>query len=332
MASSRVLLICLTATLLCPHPGAKAEQESALVGGSISHGRLKVENNLAFSWTVNSTDPTKNQIDIFAISGTRLVSLQVLSLVQDARKVSIHDVSAIYNQLIVVSAVYVSREKRPAATLLYFDWQGGLLRAIALDPTREAWRLAMDEGLNVWTLTTHSGDTDPAKVPLIVEYDAAGHIKRELLPRSTFPVHSQTLDESSIDGPVGFGRIGDSIWIWLPKSTDFVLVNCSTYAIERNTTALPGKNDLGQKLVLLGMAMPNAHSLVAEFRAEESATAAHLEWESWSIEDKNWKNLNCSGCSISRLAGAATGQLFFSGSAGTSRRLYERSVTGNSIE
>ena len=48
------------------------------------------------------------------------------------------------------------------------------LSAEALEPAREIYALAIDDNLNVWTLTLGAGGKDPAKTPLVIEYDKNG--------------------------------------------------------------------------------------------------------------------------------------------------------------
>ena len=46
-----------------------------------------------------------------------------------------------------------SQDTVPAASLLYYDFSGKPLLALALDPSREVSYLTVDAQSNVWTLT-----------------------------------------------------------------------------------------------------------------------------------------------------------------------------------
>jgi hypothetical protein len=98
-----------------------------------AHLRLKAENSMVISWDGVSSDPNENQITISDTQGHPLTTLNVLRPVQDARRVSIYDVSAQGN-LIAVAGVYENKEGNhqvhPVASLLLFDFSGRLLSAL----------------------------------------------------------------------------------------------------------------------------------------------------------------------------------------------------------
>lgn len=296
-----------------------------------THGAiLKAENGLIFHWTANSTDRGANQVDVVENAGKHIISLNVLAPVDGAKRVSVHDVSAMPDQFIAVSAVYVNASNTPAAALLYFNWNGDLEHFIALDPTREAWCVAVDRRGTVWTMTTHSGDLNPAAVPLIVQYDSAGNLIRELLPRSEFPYHAAGLRESPGTGSVGFGIAGNDLWFWMPVSGDFVTVNTANYVINRTAVPLPGSDAQGEKLVLLKLAALPDDSLLAEFRAEDSPTRAHLEWKKRTQADKTWRDIACQNCSGMRLIGASEYRLAYE--ALPARTVIYKNIVGSLIE
>jgi hypothetical protein len=85
--------------------------------GTIEHQQgkwMKFENGIFISMQVISQDSSTNQVEIFNQQGQLLVSLNVLRLVPDARRVSIYDVSARLGGIIVVGAVYESKQDEPA--------------------------------------------------------------------------------------------------------------------------------------------------------------------------------------------------------------------------
>src|SRR5437868_1213459 len=117
---------------------------------------VKSEGGLVIYWDQDSTDAGANQIEIFNEHGHRVANLNVLRPVQDAKRVTIDDVSA-RGDLIAVGAVYVNKQgsqKIPnAGALLLFNFSGQMLSAITMDTTHAISRLAVDDRSSVWTLT-----------------------------------------------------------------------------------------------------------------------------------------------------------------------------------
>jgi len=285
-ASNVVMCLLLGASILT------AQHITVLATGP---GRIKVDDGQICWWLAHSTDVTSPQARIFDRSGNLLAALAVLQPVQGARSVSIYDVAVRQKAMIAVAAVYSKEDgSRPAAALLYFDFKGKLLSFFVLDPSRGVLRLAIDERLHVWTLTTWSGGKDPSEVPMVIEYDARGRVVRELLPRDQFPLHAEAIEESSGNGFASFGYQSDTVWFWLPGSTDLVTIRTDSGRVTRVSTGIP---------TVIGGAAPRSldrqpsGNLVAEVvqkRLEDGAlvSAVYL----WSPETGQWTQLTPSAC------------------------------------
>src|SRR5437016_4910095 len=156
-------------------------QEIGAIVKPVQESWEKAENGMLFSWHRGiSVDAVSSRVNIYDLQGNSLTSFTVLQLVPEAENVSIDDVSAQNQQMVAVAAVYVKRQDHsPAAVLLYLDFKGTLVSALALAPSREIDALVMDDHLNVWTLTHSAADDDPARSPLVVEYSSTGQVLRE---------------------------------------------------------------------------------------------------------------------------------------------------------
>jgi hypothetical protein len=262
----------------------------------------KFENGLVISWLINSDDPGMDQIQLSDAQGKQLAALRVLRLVPDAASVTIYDVSAQPRQMIAVAAVFRSKNPtfpRPADTLITFDSDGHLRGVSALDPSREIMRLELDESSRIWTLTTHSDERDPATIPLIVEYDAAGNVINELLTRSQFPPHASILRESEKVGPIASGYYAGVVWFWFPESSDLLTIRVSSESVARTKTLLPEDG-----LIPLGIFRKDSGDLIGEFRLDHApGTKSETLYYDWSAVKGVWTRFNRVGCENHRLAG-----------------------------
>jgi hypothetical protein len=271
------------------------EHEHASLEHQQRYRGWKAEGGLVLSWRALSRDPTANQIDILDRKSRPVVSLNVLRPVPDAAEVSVYDVSARRGQMIAVAAVYRSKYPkmiRPAAALLIFDFNGELLSTFALEPSREISRLEIDDNLNVWTLTSHSDDKDPSQVPMVVEYDSSGKIARELLARSTFPLHARSIREDPSIGGLSSGHDSGVFWFWLPGSTELVTIR--TYD---GTTAVEKTNLPQVSAVPLRISRDASGNVMAEFRGKASVNGSRQPaYYLWSPSTKVWTRSKPSGC------------------------------------
>ena len=217
------------------------------------YNRVKVENGLIIGWYINAEDPKARQISIYDRDGKFLAGLDPLMLVREAKSASILDVSANSRGLVVVSVIYRKDNATvPAASLLFFDFAGNPVTALALAPSREAWRVTVDSELNVWTLTAGARDRQPSETPMIVGYAPSGSVSKELFKRTEFPLHAKETLESPEVGAPSFGHGSHSVWLWLPGSTDHVTFNADGSGVHRSTTGLPNQEDhaTAQRVVL----------------------------------------------------------------------------------
>lgn len=209
------------------------------------YDKVKAENGLIIGWQIASEDRATRQIDIYDRMGNLLAGLAPLRLVSEAKRATVYDVSALPGRFIAVAAVYrKSEDTVPAASLLYFDFQGSPLLALALDPSREVLRLTVDADSNVWTLTEGVGERkpNPEEPMMVVAYDASGNVLKRVFRRSEFPDHVSEIQENDRIGNAGFGHTSDSVWFWLPLSTDLVAFKTDGSSINRSATHLPGKS------------------------------------------------------------------------------------------
>jgi hypothetical protein len=204
------------------------------------YNRVKVENGLIVCWQVKSEDPQVKQIYVYDRDGKLVSSLDLLRLVREAKRSSVLDVSAHPNGLIVASTIYRKDDSSiPAAALLWFDFAGNPIKAVALAPSREAWRVTIDSESNVWTLTAGSGESKPSDVPMIVGYSSSGSVVKEVSKRSEFPIHAKEILEDERTGASGFGHTSRGLWLWLPGSNDQVTFKSDGSIMSRSTTGLP---------------------------------------------------------------------------------------------
>jgi hypothetical protein len=231
---------------------------------------VKAENGLVIGWNVESEDPQAEQVGIYDTDGKPVVELHPLRLVPGAKRASIHDVSARPGTLIAVAAVYRKDNATvPAATLLCFDFQGNPLTALALAPSREAWRVTLDSVANIWTLTTSAGGLSPSEAPMVVAYTKSGSVLREVLRRSEFSIHASEIQENSTVGSPAFGYTSRAVWLWLPGSTDLVTINGADGSVQRrSTTGLPNqsKHEIPERVVLT-----DAGTLLAQVWIDQEA-------------------------------------------------------------
>jgi hypothetical protein len=276
---------------------------------SEAYSRVKVENGLIIGWNVASEDRQATQVDVYDNNGKLLVTLSPLRLIPEAKRVTIHDVSARPGAFIAVAAVYRKDNSTvPAGSLLCFDFRGEPLTALALAPSRGAQRLTVDSDGNIWTLTGGAGDISPSEAPMIVGYNIAGSVLKELFKRSEFPLHAAETQENGEVGSPALGHTSKDVWFWLPGSTDEVTFRTDGSSVRRSTTGLPGhsKKEIPERLVLT-----EGGTLLAQIFDEQlSPRTSEVSFFSRPPSAKVWSRFEppCSGCF---LIGADSENTFF---------------------
>jgi hypothetical protein len=287
-------------------------QQIGAIEKPVENSWVKAENGLIISWHRGiSTDTNTSRINIYNLQGRSLSSFEVLSLVPEAESVSIDDVSARPQQMVAVAAVYVNRQDQsPAAVLLYLNFSGTLVSAVALAPSREVTALALDDDLNVWTLIHSAANDDPAHSPLVVEYSKTGQVVREVFIRSLFPPYDYSIQESWEAGSAAVGYQGATFWFWLPKSTDFVTLRARDGAVmSRLRTGIP--QIVGRATWPLQIVRESSGTLIAEMHAEKSGpNPSGLAYYAWSPKTTSWSSFN-PACELHRLIGSDSNELIF---------------------
>jgi hypothetical protein len=280
-----------------------------------AYSAVKVENGLIIGWKVTSKDSTARQIDVYDRDGNLLVGLTPLRFVPEARDDSISDVSALPGQVIVVAAVFSKGNAFvPAASLLYFDFQGRLLQSLALDPSREVKRVTVDAESNVWTLTEGPGGQKPSDAPMIVGYRLSGRPFKELFRRSEFPIHASLTQENADVGVPGFGQTSDRIWFWLPGSADLVTFKPDGSSIKRETTNLPRESPHESTMKVL---LTDEGALVVEIMGGQEPGRGHLGFFLRSATTPRWEPFYPTCPDPCILVGVDRGTLLFAKGLGT---------------
>jgi hypothetical protein len=267
---------------------------------------MRIEGPLVISWDIQSTDKLAPQIEIYDETARSVAKVNVLRYVPEATLVHIADVSTLPQELIAVSAIF-SRGKgiQPAASLLYLDWQGNLLSAVALAPSREALRLAVDDQGNVWTLTTHSDGLPPAQAPMVVKYDRKGREVRTVLNRAEFPSDAELTVEDPTVGIVGFGFSSGHVWMWLPSATELVTIQTATGTVDSRTrTGLPSGSSRR-------VFWQSPGTVVAEVVTTKDSVRSPALYR-WSTQQPTWRAVVGSDCpKHPRLVGVANDRVVF---------------------
>lgn len=261
----------------------------------------KTDGQLIISWSRVSQKREADQIEVYDSQGNRLSSVKVLAAVEGAEKVSIWDVSARRDKRIAVAAYLVNKGGSVPA-LLYFNFKGSLLSATALAPSRAIRLLVLDDDLGAWALGMGAGGQNPSEVPLVVNFDPSGHIRKEIIKRAQFPSDAQILQEGRRVGSPAMGIDGDAIWIWLPGSAELVTIQKSDYSVARATTGLPDQAGSDVRELTRLIRLPSG-VLIGEF-AEKGAGFSHYKW---SRESSTWEWVVPSDCGKHFLVGTLNG-------------------------
>lgn len=271
-------------------------------------GGIKIEEGRFCWWRVNTSDPASPQVKIFERDGSLLAALNILETVPEAKSVSIYDVAVRGNSLIAVAAMYSKDQgSQPAGALLYFDFSAKLLSFVALHPSRSILKLAIDESLNVWTLTTSSGGKEPSEVPMLVQYDARGRVVGNFLTRAMFPMHAEDVQESPATGFAAFGYQTGTLWFWLPGSTELVTFKARTGETSRASTGLPGSGETAPR----SLYRQPSGALVAEVvQPRQGEPRFIMTRYLWSPDGRQWTPSAPAACPQGALVGVSDNELF----------------------
>jgi hypothetical protein len=296
--------------------------------GTIKHAdgkpirQTKAENGLIISWVVVSAGVDVStlsdaegaqvgQVDIFDERGQPTTSFNVLRPVEGARSVSIEDVSARPGGPIAVAALYTSKEDDIASSLMLYDAHGTLQSAFALPPIRSIRKLAVDESSNIWTLTDNFDEADPPVVPMVVEYSGKGAVLREELPRSALWSRGIPPKEGMYSGRIAMGSDTGVVWIWLPGSTDLVVISAKDGTVTTVQTALPKREKYREDP--LDIALDPSGNLVGVFREDGDDGESELAYYAWSPIAKVWSRFKPGPCDGERLLGVGKGGQIYHG-------------------
>ena len=268
---------------------------------------LKSENGLILAWhkvNVRGTDGA-GIVRVFDDHGHAIASLNVLQAVPGANNVSIWDVSAKPQQSIAVGATYTkSGPSDVSSTLLYFNSDGTLASAFALEPQKEIALLELDDSLNAWTVTWSTYDNASSSPSLVVEYDSHGSVVRQLLARTLFPPHETAIVQNPQVGFATGGFDSGNFWFWLPSSTDLVTIRCADgKVLSREKTGYPIAS--GVTLFPSMMTRDASGAFIAEMRVADPKTPskASLAYYAWTPETKSWTGIQQNMCEGNRLIG-----------------------------
>jgi len=276
---------------------------------------IKPENGLIISWMSGIVnDSTVDQVEIFDERGHKTIGLNVLRPVQEAKDVSIYDITARPDSRIAVAAVYTSigndAHLHITNSLLLFDFSGHLSRVFSLKPPLGVRKLSIDEKGNIWTLTDNDGDKDPATVPLIVEYSPEAKIKKEVLTRAEFPTHAGILKENLETGRISMGYDSGVLSVWLPGSTDYITVSTGDSKATVTKTQMPKRANYTE-VPLSRFIRETSGDLVAEFREDGPNDAIDLAYFRWSASKRSWSQFKPGGCEGERLEGFSGGRQIY---------------------
>lgn len=237
------VMFCFAGELSYGSPEATTIKLAAVPGGDTPS---KFENGLQIFWRSTSFpgDPNPGEADpearvrVFAGAKHELAVCHVAGAIESFDPsftgVSIYDVSARQPGLIVVAAVYSRASSNPEAVLLYFDWNGLLLRRVVLSNRPAIQSVEVVGADQIWTLN----DFDPMDRSRFVfaEFDRNGILIKEVV-RS----HSGWSTEEGMfkGGRTSFGVIGNRVWAWLPKPQTLLSFDSFSGKTEAKHTGFP---------------------------------------------------------------------------------------------
>jgi hypothetical protein len=186
-----------------------------------------------------------DSIEVFDRHGSRVFALDVMSRISGAIEVDLDDVALVPYRSLVAGAI-VLRAGGAQAMLLYFTWEGLLVKSVDLPPEQEVSNLDVDEDGSVWTLTDYLGRDDETVGPLIFEYDGTGRLVKGLLHRTDYPAGFEVGSHNG--GTVGFGLTLEAIWFWQPVRHKMTVVSRDGKVLKKISVALPKSRPEHQRL------------------------------------------------------------------------------------
>ncbi|HLW82288.1 MAG TPA: hypothetical protein VKS20_09635 [Candidatus Acidoferrales bacterium] len=281
-------------------PTCARGQVEGTIGGRPAHRWIKSENGLLLFFNRREArDAASSEVQVFGKHGEPVVSFALLPLVSGAETVQTEDVSAVPGKRIAVYAAYAKADGSVAYVLLYFDFNGSLLRAFAVDPTRDIDALALDDSLNVWTVTA-AGGQDPSRAPMVVEYSDTGSVVKQLLPRSEFPKDAKMTEQSSQIGALAAGYNSGTFWFWLPASAELVTIRTSDSAVTRTPLSLPPPPSDGRSWPQTLSREASGDVVLSMGETTEPHTVQYI----WSQKTRTWSEFEPTSCQGDWLLGA----------------------------
>ncbi|HEV2380020.1 MAG TPA: hypothetical protein VG206_09525 [Terriglobia bacterium] len=280
----------------CGHPSVMAvtgDTAFEISTPEVGH-QLRVENGRVASWTVQTSDRGKDQVEVFDLNGAKQLSMNPLRSSADATRIAIWDVSVGSSGMVGIAADYSDESGRvSSALLLYSGADGSLLKAFSLPAEREIRKLQVGEGDRIWTLGMGSGAQDPAQVPAIIEYDSSGSVLKQFVPRSKLGTDAVILHEGMrFGGDVSFGIVSGWLWFYLPESRQLTRMRLDGSGL-RNVTLpalpTPSSSEVLETLVRVS-SLASFDRLVAHvsFREETRNESGLFEW---TEATNSWKSL-----------------------------------------
>jgi hypothetical protein len=157
MAKSYSVITALAILSIIPSemPGQTSALKVSTRPGS-TEAPQKFENGLQIFWrnedfAIGPSRPASNSdstIEVFDPSRKIVAVCNLTKIIDEAdpkiTDVSVYDVSARYPGYIAASAVYARTAGTPVALLLYFSWDGSLIRSVVLDQLPQIDKLEID--------------------------------------------------------------------------------------------------------------------------------------------------------------------------------------------
>ncbi|HLK69859.1 MAG TPA: hypothetical protein VKU19_40795 [Bryobacteraceae bacterium] len=200
-------------------------------------GWLKVDHGYIIGFARVARETGHDAIEAFDGAGRRVLGVDVRGQIPEAAQITLYDVALRPGGPLVAGGVIRKTDNRLDAVLLYFKWDGALIRKIDLPVEQEINRLAIDEDGTVWTLADYSGRDDETRGPLVFQYDGTGQLLKGLLRRTDYRTGFQ--EGGSIGGVAGFGFTREGIWFWQPARHRMTIITRDGRVLSRVSIPLP---------------------------------------------------------------------------------------------
>jgi hypothetical protein len=202
--------------------------------------RLKLDNGFLLTWAPSSDASRDAQVKAFDQHGTETMSLNLLQSLPDAKKIAISDVSVSPSGLVAVGAQVFIDESTSKLELLILNSSGQLYKSIDFDQGLGVSKVEIDDDEHIWVLRMGAGLADPAKVPVLTEYDRDGNAMGKFLHFSEFTKDAKIIHGGlRLSGDLQMGVSETQVWFWLPSSHELMTMNQDGTALQKVTTSLP---------------------------------------------------------------------------------------------